>query len=209
MNKPIILIGNGGHSTVITSILKQQGKKIIGFTSFEAEHNKFGIPYLGNDEEIFKFSNDEVELVICIGSVDINDKRMNIFKKYKAKGYSFASVIDNKSIISSFSNLGEGVQVMAGAIIEAFAEVSDNTIINSSAVINHECKIGENCHIAPGAIISGKVMIGNNSHIGTGSTILQNIKIGESVLVGACSLVTKNIKDNSKVVGIPAKDVKK
>ncbi|MGX8236981.1 acetyltransferase [Exiguobacterium undae] len=207
MDKPIILIGNGGHAKVLTEILLKQNRRIIGFTAPNLQANNFNIPYLGTDSKIESFSSENIELVLALGSVNVTNIRSYIFKKYKKKGYSFASVIHNSAIISSFSEMGEGVQIMAGSIIEAFSKISENTIVNTLSIINHDSIIGKHCHIAPGSNISGNVNIGDYSYIGSGATIIHNINIGENVLIGAGSVVLKSIKSNGKAYGVPAKEV--
>ena len=206
-NKPVILIGNGGHAAVLTTILLQQKRPIIGFTAPEYQENRFDVPYIGTDEVIESYNCADIELVLCLGSVNISTIREKIFNQFKEKGYMFASVIHQSAVISEYITLGEGVQIMAGSVIEAFAKIADNTIINTSASINHDCQIGMHCHIAPGTTLSGNVTVGDLTHIGTGSTVIQNVQIGSQVLIGAGSLVLRPIKDKCKAFGVPAKEV--
>lgn len=206
-NKPIILIGNGGHAAVLVDILLQQKRTIIGFTAPEKQENRFGIPYLGQDEVIDSYNEVEIELVLGLGSINIPYVRARIFNQFKEKGYKFANVLHPSSIISPYTILGEGIQLMAGTVTEAFVEIADNTIINTSSSINHDCRIGKHCHIAPGSTLSGNVTVGDFTHIGAGSTVIQNVRIGTQVLIGAGSLVLKPIQDNSKAFGVPAKEV--
>ncbi|WP_102273800.1 acetyltransferase [Cytobacillus massiliigabonensis] len=206
-NKPVILIGNGGHATVLTDILLQQNCSIIGFTAPSIQENRFGIPYLGTDDVIDSYNSDDIELVLGLGSIAVSKVREKIFLQFKEKGYTFSQVIHQSAVISPYCMLGEGVQVMAGTVTEAFVEIADNTIINTSSSINHDCRIGKHCHIAPGTTLSGNVTVGDLTHIGTGSTVIQNVQIGSQVLIGAGSLVLRTIGDNSKAFGVPAKEV--
>ncbi|WP_188114533.1 acetyltransferase [Paenibacillus sp. B2(2019)] len=207
MSKPVILIGNGGHAAVITDILLQQKRSIMGFTAPEKQENRFGLSYLGTDKVIDSYNISDIELVLCLGSIGVPYIRADIFQQFKTKGYTFSSVIHRNAIISPYSKLGEGVQIMASAVIESFASVADNTIINTSSSINHDCSVGSSCHIAPGVTLSGSVIVGDLTHIGAGSTIIQNVQIGSQVIIGAGSLVLQTIKDRSKAYGTPAKEV--
>ncbi len=206
-NKPIIMIGNGGHAAVLTEILLQQNRKIMGFTAPDGGNNRFGLPYLGPDEFIYTIKANDIDLVLGIGTVDNSSKRSEMFTLFKQRGYTFASVFHESAIISPHAKLGEGLQILENVVIQPFADIADNTIINTSSIISHDCRIGSHCHIAPGAVLSGNVKIGNMTHIGTGSTIIQNVRIGKNVLIGAGSLVLKSISDNSKAFGSPAKEV--
>ncbi|WP_107942127.1 acetyltransferase [Metasolibacillus fluoroglycofenilyticus] len=208
MNKPLIVIGNGGHAAVLTEILIAQGQDIIGFTAPQEEYNRFGLNYLGTDQIIAQYATEKVELVLGIGMLKPSSLREKVFKVLKEKGYRFKSVIHPSTIIAPSAILGEGVQLMAGVIIQTATVIADNTIINTSAMIDHDGMIGAHVHIAPGTKISGAVRIGNSTHIGTGTIIIQGIRIGENCLIGAGSVVVKNMNSNIKAYGVPAKEVK-
>ena len=82
-------------------------------------------------------------------------------------------------------------------------------------VIHENTEIGENVHISQNVTIGGtskkiKVpKIGNEVYIGAGAIILGPITIGNNVVVGANSVVVSDIPDNSLVVGVPSKIIKK
>lgn len=207
MNKPLIILGNGGHASVLTEILLAQNKKIIGFTAPEFENNYFGLAYLGTDDVISQYSPADVELVLGLGMLGPSSVREKIFNDFKERGYSFKTIIHPSAIISPSVRLGEGIQILAGGIIQTSTVIADNTIVNTGTIIDHDGQIGAHVHIAPGAKISGAVQIGNSTHIGTGTTIIQGIEIGDGCLIGAGSVVVKNIKSHVKAFGVPAKEV--
>lgn len=208
MNKPIIMLGNGGHASVLTEILLSQNRNIIGFTAPKKEENQFGIPYLGNDEMILKYDSKEVELVLGIGSVCVNDFRRKIFELFINEDYTFVNVIHPSAILAPSVKLGQGVQIMAGAIIQTNTIIDDNTIVNTGSKIDHDCEIGAHVHLAPGTTLSGGVKIGNGTHVGTGASIIQNIRIGNNCLIGAGAVVIHDINHGVKAVGVPAKEVR-
>lgn len=205
--KPVIIIGNGGHAKVLVETLLLHNRKIIGFTAPEIEHNPYSLSYIGDDNAILEFHPSEVELVNAIGSVSDTSLREKLFNEFKSQGYFFSLVIHPSAIISPTVKLGEGVQIMAGVVIQPFAKIADNTIVNTSTTIDHDCKIGEHCHLAPGVTMSGGVIVDDGTHIGTGTNIIQNIYIGKKVLVGSGSLVIKDVPNNKVVFGTPAKEV--
>lgn len=207
MNKPFIIIGNGGHASVLTEILIAQGKEILGFTAPTKENNPFCLAYLGPDEHVLQYDVSEVDLVLGIGMVQPNSLREKIFRYFSHKGYRFKSVIHPSAIIAPSVVLGEGVQIMAGSIVQTNAVIADNTIINTGAQIDHDCIIEKHVHIAPGTILSGAVRIGESTHVGTGAVVIQNISIGSKCLIGAGTVVVKDIDHNKIAFGVPAKEV--
>lgn len=207
MNKPVIIIGNGGHAGVLTEILQMQRVQIVGFTAPEKEANLFGLTYLGDDQSILAYSSDEVELVLGIGTVNRSKSRKYLFQAFKEQGYLFKNVIHNTAILSPSVQIGECVQIMAGVILQTGVKIADNVIVNTGSIIDHDTQISEHVHIAPGCTLSGGVQIGAYTHIGTGTTVIQSITIGEECLIGAGAVVVKSIADGAVAYGVPAKEV--
>lgn len=206
----MLIIGGGGHTKVLIEALKQCSTKILGIV--EADVVKLGsaisgIRVIGDDNTISGYKSDEVLLVNGIGSVNVPKRRVDVFEKFKAKGFSFATVIHPSAVVASDVVLGEGVQIMAGVVIQPGSVIGSDTIVNTAATVDHDCQIGDHVHLAPGVTLSGEVKIGNTSHIGTGATVIQGIKIGNNCLIAAASVVVDDIPGNTEVMGIPAKKV--
>ena len=207
MNKPLIIIGNGGHASVLTEILLAQNETIIGYTAPSIEENAFNLPYLGTDEIIYNQNPSEIELVLGIGTIKPSPFREKMFNTLTEKNYHFKSIIHPSAIIAPSVQLGQGVQIMAGTIIQTNTIIADNSIINTGALIDHDCYIDSHTHIAPGTKLSGGVLIEKGTHVGTGATIIQGIRIGSNCLIGAGAVVVNNIANDKKAVGVPAKEV--
>ncbi|WP_427138364.1 acetyltransferase [Psychrobacillus psychrodurans] len=207
MNKPLIIIGNGGHAAVLVEILIAQQRKIIGYTAPNEKENFLKLPYLGTDDVIINYHIDEVELVLGLGTINISPIRKSIFEQFSEKSYIFANVVHNAAIVSPTAQIGHGVQIMAGAIVQTNVTIGNNTIINTGTIIDHDGIIGSHTHLGPGTTLSGGVKIGENSLIGVGTAIIQGISIGDETLVGAGSVVVKNIGNRKTAYGVPARDV--
>lgn len=207
MDKPVIIIGAGGHAKVLMDCLRLQGIEVLGMLDKcpPPEDRAADVPIIGDDSAICAYSCDAVELVNGLGSVGDTSLRTKIYYKFKKLGYRFRQVVHPATVVAKDCVLGEGVQVMAGAVINAGSHIAADTIVNTGVVIDHECKIGSHVHIAPGVTISGGVQVGDGSHIGTGATIIQGVAIGERALVGAGAVVIANVAAGNKVVGVPAK----
>ena len=206
MNKPILIIGAGGHAAVLVDMLKQLDQEIIALVSPEKTlgHAIFdGILHLQNDDDVLQYSPQEVTLVNGIGSIPANSKnaplRTKIYQHFKSRGYQFSSVISPYAIISPYATLAEDVQIMANTVIQTGASIGENSIINTAAVIEHDCEIGSHNHIAPGAVLSGNVHTEEHVHVGTGASVIQGINIEKNTVVGAGAVVSKNIPSDSIV----------
>lgn len=194
MNRPVIVLGGGGHARVLIDALRLSKNQILGVTDFRPSSvnpQKVGVKILGDDGAVFSFSPAKVSLANGLGSTGSTAARMALFEKFKVKGYRFISVIHPSAVIAKDAVLGEGVQIMAGAVIQTGVVIGDNAIINTRASVDHDCYIGSHVHIAPGAVLSGGVEIGDGSHIGTGAVIVQNVVLPGGSFIKAASLVTR------------------
>ena len=92
--------------------------------------------------------------------------------------------------------------------------VFDSTIVGSFSNIDNLVQIAHNVIIGDFAIIAaqvgiaGSTRIGNYVKIGGQAGIAGHLNIGNNVTIAAKSGVTKNILDNKIIAGFPAKDIK-
>jgi sugar O-acyltransferase (sialic acid O-acetyltransferase NeuD family) len=206
INKPIVIIGGGGHSRVIVDSLQLSGMDILGYTDMN-ETSLQGPLYMGKDEKILDFSPDEIQLANGIGSIGGTNQRQKVYEFFNNKGYSFCTVIHPSSIISTTAHISEGAQVMAGAVIQAGAIIGNNSIINTRALIDHDSVIGSHVHVASGAVIAGSVHLKAGVHVGCGATIIQNITVYENSIIGAGAVVIHDAPANRTYIGVPAKEM--
>lgn len=203
MNKAsVILIGNGGHASVLREILTLNAIDLVGVVD---EVNGTDDPlYIGNDEAFLRRASDfsKCMLVNGVGSIKSTSLRRGIYKRYKEAGFQFMTLIHPSAVISKGAVIKEGAHVMAGCVLQTGSEICENVIINTRSSLDHDCIIGKHSHIAPGCTLSGGVHVGENCHIGTGSIFIQSVEIGDNILVRAGSVVIKNIDANQKVSGV-------
>ena len=200
-DKPVIIMGTGGHAKVVTDALKLSGREILGFVTLDlkADTEFCGKKVLGNDEVLNQYLPDEIELANGIGSLPRKNLRWKLAEKMRKQGYRFATIIHPDAVIASDVNLGEGVQIMARVVIQPSTKIGQDTVINTGVLIDHDCKIAEKCHIAPGVVLSGGVVVGQNTHIGTGTKITQYLKIDDNCIIAAGATIYKNIPSNMLV----------
>lgn len=209
MNKPIIIIGAGGHAKVVLNVLKCRNFNVLGFV----DPNKLGSsilgsPVLGCDEVIFQYRSDEVLLTNGIGSTSDTTLRRQIFVRFSEQGYCFPPVVHPSVIVAPDVCIGQGVQIMAGAIVQPGVIIGQNSILNTRVSIDHDCIIGDHVHVAPGAVLSGNVKVRDGTHIGSGSVIVQGINIGRNCVIGAGAVVINDVPDGATVIGVPGRVVK-
>ena len=161
----IVILGNGGHARVVESVLRAG--------------------WYGPGVEYIKTTTDDVppldKVAIGIGDIDL---REDLFEKYP----DAINVLDKTALIRG-ELVGNGIQVMAGAIIQVGTRVYENTLINTGAKIDHDCVIGSNCHIAPGVILCGGVVVGAGTFVGAGAVIAEGVTIDQNIFIPAGSVI--------------------
>ncbi|CEN84566.1 hexapeptide transferase family protein [[Clostridium] sordellii] len=204
--KNIIVIGAGGHASVVIEIIEamiNNGSQIniYGLLDDSNEKTEFmGYKILGNVENIKLYANENTEFVIAIGN---NTVRKTISMEFKDLKYFTA--IHPTAIISNRVDINEGTVIMPRVIINSNTKIGKHSIINSGSIIEHDSKIESFTHISPGVTLCGGVKVGEESHIGANSTVIQYKNIGANTVVGAGSTVINDIDSDVVVVGSPAK----
>ncbi len=190
--KPVVLVGGGGHARVIRDTLEAAGRTLIGVVDRDpAAIQVSGVNVLGDDSAALALAPESVEMANGVGGIGDTLLRRQVFEKFKAHGFTFATVIHPSAVVALDVQLGEGCQVMAGAVVQTGVVIGRNAIVNTRTCIDHDSRIGDHCHIAPGVILCGNVCVGAGSHIGAGAVIVQGAEIGPDSFVKAGALVSQ------------------
>ena len=208
----VLIIGGGGHAKVLIDSMLIGTVEVIGIVDEDrSKAGKYvlGIPVIGTEDVLADFCPETVWLVNGLGSIELPEKRTELYLGMKKRGYSFLNIIHPAAIVSSDVTFGEGVQIMAGAVVQPGVHLSDNVILNTNSSVDHDCQVGCHSHIAPGVTLSGNIMIGEGVHIGTGTSVVQGVHIGSASVVGAGSLVLADVNPGETVYGSPARVVSK
>jgi len=130
--------------------------------------------------------------------------------------------IGKRCHIGPFCHLREGVRlgndVIAGNFLEIVrSQISDETLIKHFSYIG-DSFVGKKVNIGAGTVTANfdgknknKTIIKDKSFIGSDTVLVAPVKIGKNSRTGAGCVVTKNssIGDNTTVVGVPAKLLKR
>lgn len=197
-----MLLGAGGHAKVLLGLIRQLKLDLLGVCDPELSKKNIkewqGIEVLGDDRILDDLDTDQVELVLGIGQIIGSNVRQSIYQRYVQKGFVFPTLVHPVAFVDPSVSLGNGVQVMAGAIIQPDVTIGENVIVNTAASIDHDCLVGSHVHIAPGATVCGGVRIENGTFIGAGSVIVQELTIGSGAVVTAGTALKRNLSANQK-----------
>lgn len=200
INKPIHLIGAGGHGTVVLdsllSIAPSDAVQVCDDNPALAGQDCLGqsirAPYQLNallDGMVHvAIGNNAVRKKICLLLIDHHADLL--------------TVIHPSSVIAESASLAPGTFVAAQANVAAETAIGAAVIVNHQANVDHHTTIGNYCHIGPGATMGGNVSIGENCLLGINCTVLPGIKIGNRVTIGAGAIVTRNVPDDQTIIGV-------
>ena len=203
------MLGAGGHARVLLAALKAQLLKVSGCIAKDRPEAPWpaDIEYLGSDDALLRLNAGETALVNGVGSIRSMALRKKLFELGKQRGFTFVGVRHPSAVIDPTAEMGEGAQVMAGAVVQCSAKIGHDTIINTGALIDHDCWIGAHSQIAPGACLGGAVKIGEAVHVGLGARIIQGVNVGDGALIAAGAVVISDVGPATVVAGVPAQRV--
>lgn len=205
-NAAFVIIGAGGHASVVAATLRAMQAAIRGFTDRApglVGRLVMGLPILGDDSV---FDELDVGMVRLANGLGIQPRvrgietpnpgtgeRRRVFETFARRGFLLPPIVHPSAVIADTARIGDGAQVMAGTVLQAGANVAENAVINSSASIDHDCRIGAHAFIAPGAILCGGVQVGAAALIGAGAVILPGVSIGENAVISAGAVIRRNV----------------
>ena len=103
----------------------------------------------------------------------------------------------------------KSVKFCNNVLIGKNVQIGKNTIVGSNTIIESNVKIGKNCVITAQVGFAGSAVIGNKVSIGGQAGISGHLNIGNNVQIGGGSGVINNVPDNTKIMGYPAKNIRK
>ncbi len=213
--RDLFVLCAGGHARVVIDILIRAGRTPKGLIDADPEllgTDVFGVPVLGNDDYVLDLDPNAVELVNTLGNRPGQGqsglhRRSALFEKFKAEGFSFASVVSADASVSANVDLQEGAHVITRAVVHPGSVLGANAILNTGASLDHDCTVGPHSHIAPWAVLCGGVTVGTECHIGARAVLVPGITVGDGAVAGAGAVVIDDVDAGATVAGNPARVV--
>ena len=192
-----------GKNVLLGNNVKIGNKSMIGHNSIIESNVQIGSNCVIGNNVLIKNSIIENNVRILDGSV-IGKKGFGFFPDKKMNiRYPHIGMV----IIKDNVEIGCNNTIDRGSISNTI--IGKNTFIDNQVHIAHNVNIGKNCIITGQVGFAGSSTIGDGVLIGGQAGISGHLKIGNNVHIGGGSGVIKNVPDNTKVMGYPAKEIKK
>lgn len=206
----VILYGGTGQAKVVRPILEASGRRIVAV--FDDTPN---LPPPFPDVELYcgwqAFEHwlrgrphGSIGFSVTIGNPH-GRVRVLLHERLEAVGLRSVTVIHPTAVVADNAVIGDGCQLMAGAIVNPEARLGRQCIINTKASVDHESVLDDGCELAPGATLCGLVHMETNAWVCAGATVLPRIRIGHDAIVGAGAVVVRDVPPLVTMVGIPAR----
>jgi bifunctional UDP-N-acetylglucosamine pyrophosphorylase/glucosamine-1-phosphate N-acetyltransferase len=130
------------------------------------------------------------------------------------------AVLEDDVDMGPFARLRKGAHLKSHVHMGNFGEVKDSTL-GEGVKMGHfsyigNATIGANTNIGAGTITANydgekkhNTEIGEDVFIGSDTMLVAPLKLGDGARTGAGSVVTKNVPEDTLVVGLPARAIKK
>ncbi len=130
------------------------------------------------------------------------------------------STIKDGVTVGPFAYIRPGCTINQNAKIGDFVEMKKASIGQGTKVPHlsyvGDAEIGAGTNIGAGTIFANydgekkhKTIVGDSVFVGSNSTLVAPVKIGDKGRTGAGAVVTKNVPEDTTVVGVPAREIKK
>jgi bifunctional UDP-N-acetylglucosamine pyrophosphorylase/glucosamine-1-phosphate N-acetyltransferase len=122
--------------------------------------------------------------------------------------------------VGPFSHIRGGAVIDSDVHVGNFAEIK-NSRVHPGVRVGHfsylgDASIGERTNIGAGTVTVNfdgvdkhRTEIGADAFIGSDTMLIAPLTVGDGAVTGAGSVVTKNVPSGDKVVGVPARSMKK
>jgi|YNPNPStandDraft_1061719.scaffolds.fasta_scaffold00383_23 bifunctional UDP-N-acetylglucosamine pyrophosphorylase/glucosamine-1-phosphate N-acetyltransferase len=130
------------------------------------------------------------------------------------------AVVENHVEIGPYGHLRKGAHLAEGVHMGNFGEVK-NSYLGPGVKMGHfsyigDATIGKDVNIGAGTITCNfdgvrkhRTVIGENTFIGSDTMLVAPLTIGANAKTGAGAVVTHDVPDNTVVVGVPARPLRK
>lgn len=162
------------------------------------------LPVLGNLEDLNNYK-ESLDIVLAIADPVI---RTSLVERIVNRLIHYPTIVHPSCNPGAPTNvIGRGAILCGGVILTTGISIGDFSIINLATTVGHDVVLEKFASIMPQCSLSGNVRVGERAFLGSGSRILQGVTIGHGTVVGAGSVVLNDVPPNTKVAGVPARQI--
>lgn len=212
----LVIIGASGNGAVVRSTMEDmradgQDWEFVGYLDDANDAaNDSEIIASVTPENIQKLiASSDVYFFYSLNSVKLQQNSKEIWESLNIPTQRCATLVHPTAVVSKFVNLKPGVAVQPLVNIGPGVSVGTNVHIFAQAMIGHHSNLGDFSYVSNNACIGGYCTLEEGAYVGTNATLIENVVLGSWSLVGMGSVVLCNVGSKERVVGNPARLIKK
>lgn len=204
------LFGAGGLGAEISDLIRSDSsiheayEEIVYIVTKPESEFANGLRLVSESQFFEEYSPDDAHVAICLGEPSF---RKDIFERFNAQGFRFASLIHKNAHVASSASIGDGTIIYPGCYVGPNVSIGSNVVMISGSVVSHDSIVGNHCVICPATVISGGCIVEDESFFGSGSSIKDKTVVGAKAVIGLGAAVFKDVPAESSAIGNPARFV--
>jgi sugar O-acyltransferase (sialic acid O-acetyltransferase NeuD family) len=207
----VIVFGNRSFASLAWHVLTHDSAHtVVGFAvdaAYLTEATLHSLPVVPFEEVEQHFDPARTAMLMSIGWDDANGLRERKYRETQAKGYSFASYVSSRALLSPDLQIGQSCMIFDGAIVQPFACLGDGVILRSGCHVSHHVAIGDFSFVSAHAVIGGGTHLERRCFVGLNATIRDNIRIGERAIIGAGAMIAREVEAGATYASAPARRI--
>ncbi len=208
--KNIHIIGTGGLAKELIGFIESESprryniKGCWGPENFDAkEFNSF---YNGSQEDLKKEYQSDDLVLMGVTEPALKEK---ILSDLPLNKYKYLTYIHPTSIVSKFTNLGEGCLIGPYAILTGNVFLDDFVYVSYNSIVGHDTSVGKFTTLYPFVEVCGHCDVGKSCVFGIKSVMLPSNTMKKNTKLDAGSILRDSFEGNVLLSGNPAKIVHK
>ncbi len=177
----LLVVGAGGHGRSVAEAAELSGQfEVVGFLDDALPPYKLvlGVPVLGSVASMAQHLAVVDQAIVAIGNNVVREKLMH---QLNSAGFTWATVVHPRAIVSPSSMLGAGSAVMAGAIVGTEARLGVGAIVNCGAVVDHHAAVEDYGHLGVNASMAGGTLLGRGAWMQAGAALGYGVTVPSGV----------------------------
>jgi len=207
----VVIFGAGGLGREVLSVFRAQvaaGWNVTcrGFvvdSKYVRDASVHGLPV--HEGLSVLYDNPDCRIVVALG--DPSQRRRAVQQISRVAGPRFVSAIHPAAAIGMQVVIGDGTIVLGPVSITADVSIGQHVLINPLVAVSHDCRLADYATLGPGVALAGGVEVEEGAQLGTGVRVIPRQRIGAWAVVGAGATVIRPVAANTKVVGVPARQI--
>jgi sugar O-acyltransferase (sialic acid O-acetyltransferase NeuD family) len=195
----VVIFGAGDYARIASVYLdRDSDHKVVAFAvdgAYKDRDELLGKPVLAYEDMLKSHPPDRVSVLVAVGFSGMNQRRREVYERYKKLGYRFVTYINSRAYQWGELEVGENTFIFEANVLQPFVRVGSNTVLWSGNHIGHDSKIGDHCFIASHVVISGNCVIGEHCFIGVNATFRDGVKVAPKCLIGAGAAILKDTEE--------------